>query len=386
MPLLFIAQTVFGLISLIVLGGSGYLLWSWWSGEVVVLAGDEVERLRQDWRLWLGLGLLAWSFLGRWVTVGLLAGHDVRPSRPVRAEGRQAPAGQTSNLYVEQAGQAGATSTILTHGWGMDSTIWAYARKDLGPRLSLTLWDLPGLGRSQPARDISLEAMAAELRGLLAVAGPEKVLLVGHSIGGMIIQTLARDAPEVVRDRVAGVVLLNTTYTNPLRTMVLSRLALALQKPVIEPMLRLTILLHPLAWLAAWQSYLSGMAHLANRLGFDGHVTRSQLEHTTLLATRNPPAAQARGILAMLRWDATDALRELDIPVLVIAGDKDIVTRAEAGRAIAASAPRGALEVVKDANHMGMLELAELYNGIIADFAATAASSAHRDAGLRPPA
>ena len=251
----------------------------------------------------------------------------------------------------------------------MDSTIWSYAREDLGPQLALTLWDLPGLGRSRSAREISLEAMAVELRGLITQAGDGKVVLVGHSIGGMIIQTLARDRPETVRDRVAGVVLLNTTHTNPLKTMILSRLMLALQKPVIEPMLRLTILLHPLAWLSAWQSYFSGMANLANRLGFDGHVTRSQLEHTTLLATRNPPAAQARGILAMLRWDATDAFRGLETPVLVVGGKQDIVTRPDACRVIAASAPQGTLELVDGANHMGMLELAELYDTMIAKFA-----------------
>ncbi len=103
--------------------------------------------------------------------------------------------------------------------------------------------------------------------------------------------------------------LVNTTYTNPLRTMALGGLAQALRRPLLEPMLRLTIWLQPLAWLSAWQSYLSGAAHLANRTGFSQHVTRSQLEHTTLLATRNPPAASARGNLAMFGWDADGALR-----------------------------------------------------------------------------
>ncbi len=53
-------------------------------------------------------------------------------------------------------------------------------------------------------------------------------MLVGHSIGGMTIQTLARDHPELFGREVVGVVLLNTTYTNPLKTMILPRLMQAL--------------------------------------------------------------------------------------------------------------------------------------------------------------
>src|SRR4051812_37708413 len=98
-----------------------------------------------------------------------------------------------------------------------------------------------------------------------------------------------------LRNPVAGVVLLHTTHTNPLKTMILSGLLQALQRPVLEPGMKLAIALQPLAWMLNWQSYLSGSAHLAQRLGYGKFVTRSQLEHTTLLATRNSPAVLARG-------------------------------------------------------------------------------------------
>lgn len=171
----------------------------------------------------------------------------------------------------------------------------------------------------------------------------------------------------------AGVVLINTTHTNPLKTMVLSGLAQALRRPVLEPMLRLAIWLKPLAWLSAWQGYLSGSAHLANRFGFGAYVTRSQLEHTTLLATRNDPAVQAKGNLAMFRWDAEDGLANLKVPTLVIGGDADLVTKLEASREIVASAPAATLQVVEKVNHMGFLERADVYNQAIAAFVDTLA-------------
>ena len=181
----------------------------------------------------------------------------------------------------------------------------------MATKFHVITWDLPGVGRSKGK--IGLESFAADLCAVTALAGGRKAVLVGHSIGGMTIQTLVRDDPDFIDAYVAGIVLLNTTYTNPLRTMILSPLWRALRWPLIEPLMWLAIPLLPLVWLSAWQSYLSGSAHLANRFGFGKHVSRSQLNATTLLATRNSPGAQARGNLAMFRWDATDALSKIDV-------------------------------------------------------------------------
>ena len=115
---------------------------------------------------------------------------------------------------------------------------------------------------------------------------------------------------------------------------------------------------------------------MANRLGFAGHVTRSQLEHTTLLSTRNPPGVSAKGNLAMFRWDATKALPQLKAPVLVIGGDRDIVTKLEASRTIAGTIPSAKLQVVEEVNHMGFLERADVYNRAIADFVRSVQPSA----------
>lgn len=84
--------------------------------------------------------------------------------------------------------------------------------------------------------------------------------------------------------------------------------------------------------------------------------------------TRNSPAVQARGDLAMFRWDATSALWRLSVPTLVIGGAKDIVTKPSASRTIAAAAPGARLEVIEDANHMSFLDRHEVYNAAIAKF------------------
>lgn len=382
MPLLSIARFFAALVSLAILGLAAYLLWSWWDGRLLRDAAGVLHRERETWRLWSGLALAAWSLLGRTIVTPLLARRDVRPTRATRGNGRNVDGVTGASLYLEQHGPAGAPPLIFTHGWGMDSTFWHYAKQDLGDRFRLILWDLPGLGKSRAAPGgIHLEAFAAELGGLIDGVGGARPVLVGHSIGGMTIQTLLRDRPQLHR-RLAGVVLLNMTYTNPLRTMVFSRLLSALQRPVLEPAMWLVIALQPLVWLANWQSYLSGSAHLAHRLGFGRFATRSQLEHATLLATRARPGVTARGNLAMFRWDSADALQGSPTPVLVVGGDRDIITKLEANRRIAGEAEAGRLEVVSGVNHMGPLERADLYDRLIADFALQVQLSATAD--LRP--
>lgn len=114
----------------------------------------------------------------------------------------------------------------------------------------------------------------------------------------------------------------------------------ALRRPILEPVLHLAVWLQPLAWLMAWLGYLSGHAHLANRLGFGKDVTRSQLEHTTRLATRNPPGVLAKGNLAIFQWDAETGVANIDCPILVIGAGIDIITRRRpAGGSPATPAP-----------------------------------------------
>jgi pimeloyl-ACP methyl ester carboxylesterase len=358
-----------------VLGAGGYLLWSWYDGALILNDAGDLVRVREDWRLWTAIGLLAWSLLGRFLVTLLLAGPDRRPSRRERANGHQRTGASGSTLYVEQHGPEDAPVILFTHGWGLDSTVWSYAKTDLADRFRLILWDLPGLGRSKRAagRELSLESFAADLAGLVR-STERPVVVVGHSIGGMTIQTLVRDHPEVA-NRLAGVVLLNTTYTNPLKTMIFSRTFLTL-RPALEVMMRLAIWLQPLVWLSQWQSYLSGSAHMAHRFGFGKYVTRSQLDHSALLSTRNSPGVQARGNLAMFGWDATGDIANSTSPLLVVGGDRDLITKAEASETIAATGA-GRIEIIEGVNHMGFLERADRYNQLIGDFAA----EAHRIAG-----
>ncbi len=371
MPLILLLRFWLSVASLAILAGAAYLLWSWHEGDVVRDVHGVLHLEHHGWRLWTGIALGIWSFGGgNLVLRPFLARRDRTPYAAPRGDGRLIDGVHGAKLYVEAYGSVDKPCLVLTHGWGLDSTIWATTRHELADRFRVIVWDLPSMGKSKaPNSAVTLEHFADNLERIVDYTGAAKVVLVSHSIGGMATQTLARDKPRFFQERIAGVVLLNTTYQNPLTTMIMNGVAQALRFPVIEPQFFLTMILWPLAWIGGWKSYLDGSAHLANRFGFGPNVTHGQLEHTTLLSIRNSPGAQAKGNLAMFRWNADGALRQTSVPVLVIAGRDDIVTQPRAGRHIADQLPGAEFLLVNKANHMGFLERAEVYSPAIARFA-----------------
>lgn len=149
MPLIPLLKLIFGLLSLFILAMAVWLLRTWWDGYLIPAEdGAGLVSVRDAWRLVTGLGLLAFSLLGRPIDSMLLAKNDTDPSVPRREEGSFI-GGVEASLYVERRGAESGLPLILTHGWGLDSTVGDYASRALGDRHPLIVWDLPGLGRSK---------------------------------------------------------------------------------------------------------------------------------------------------------------------------------------------------------------------------------------------
>lgn len=211
---------------------------------------------------------------------------------------------------------------------------------------------------TEPANsDYSLENLATALDEVINAASDQPVVLMGHSIGGMISLTHCKLFPKALGNRVKGLVLVNTTYTNPVRTTSMAALKTALQKPLFEPLLHLTIALSPIVRVLNWLSYMNGSAHTsAERSGFSGNETRGQLDFIAAYTPRVSPAVIARGMLAMLRYDATDTLATINVPALVITGDRDSVCKPEASEYMRSQIPAAELVTLSPAKHQALLE------------------------------
>ncbi|MEP0983853.1 alpha/beta hydrolase [Leptolyngbya sp. FACHB-17] len=367
MPLDFLLRSFAGLLSIALLGGSGYILRQWYEGE-----------WQDDRWLYLGIGLLLWSFLGFLPVLLLrrLGRDEPKPYRSSQVQRLVRPDG--SEIKVEFYGDDHAPSLILTHGWGPDSTVWYYAKKQLAQQFRVIVWDLPGLGQSKKPknRDYSLEKYARDLNAVLEIAGDQPAILLGHSMGAMVLLTFCRLFPERLEQRVAGLILVDGTYTNPLRTTILSKLLLALQKPLLEPLLYLAIVLSPLLHLTSWLSYLNGTTLLTTEIsGFTGRETRGQLNFSSLIGIKAPPGILARGVLAMFRFDETATLPKITVPTLVVVGRSDIATRPIASDRMSREVPQAQLEVLSPAGHMALMEQNSRFADIIQTFSQCCLSS-----------
>lgn len=360
MPLDFLLRLLANLVSVAILGGGAYILYEWYEGELV-----------SDRWLYLSIGLLVWSFLG-FLPILLLhrPGKDEpKPIRTSRIERIPRPDG--SEIHIEFYGSDHAPTLILTHGWGPDSTVWYYAKKQLTEQFRVITWDLPGLGKSKKPgnRDYSMEKFARDLEAVLTVAGDRPVFLLGHSMGAMILLTFCRLFPQHLNHRVAGLILVDGTYTNPLKTTTFSKLLLALQKPLLEPLLYLTIALSPLLWLTSWLSYLNGSTLLTTEIsGFTGRETRGQLNFSSLIGIKASPGVLARGVLAMFRFDETPTLPQISVPTLVVVGKSDIATRPFASDRMSQIMPAAELSVMTPGGHMALMERNQQFSEIIRAF------------------
>ena len=196
-----------------------------------------------------------------------------------------------------------------------------------------------GKSLAAESHDFSLEQMAGDLRAVVEATTSGPAILLGHSIGGMIMLTFCKLYPELLgsRDDFKLVFVHTTFYTaNPLKTMANSHRFLRVQKSLIEPLLYLQISLWPVVWAMDYLSYWNGtLDRLAKLTGFAGSETRAQLNFVALFYAQDSPATLAKGALAMLAFDATETLSKIKVPVLVVAGAEDPLTVLEASQKIA---------------------------------------------------
>lgn len=371
-PTAIVGSILMGLGSLFVLGTGSYLAYRWYDGAW------RYDPLLKDFVFEANLGLnestlllataaffVLWTLFGGWGG-RWLAWLWCRPSnqsedhaepRPTCVERIERPDG--SVLHVEITGPDDAPPVVLTHGWGLTQDAWDDVRHYLGDHFRFISWDLPGLGQSKRPdnRDYSMEALAGHLEAVLSLAGGRPAILVGHSIGGMITLSFCKHYPQDLGLRVSGLVLIHTTYTNPVRTTRFAPFYTAIEKPVLVPLLYLTMAFWPLAWLMNWMMYRNGTAHQQAYDGsFTGHQSWEELDWVALRQAKSSPSVLARGMLGMLHYDATDVLETIPVPALIVAGDRDGVCLPEASKTMHSRIPDAELLLMTPGKHMAYLE------------------------------
>jgi pimeloyl-ACP methyl ester carboxylesterase len=335
-----------------------------------------------------GVGLLAGGLLlgvGAGVTLErTLVGRDRRRKDPEAGEPfgaiRGTPTKLTSHdgtrLYVEELGQG--PCLVFAHGFSLTQDAWHYQRRDLPERFRCVFYDQRGHGRSGRPRkhDYSLPALAGDLKAVLDWTGEERVVIVAHSMGGIATLQLAEQFPEELAARVAGLVLVGSTYLDTVRGMTAA----------------------VSAWGSAWaqRTLITGAFRFMGQDPARARQLRRRGSDLGYLGTRlfgfgsNPSPSQVAFIdRALADFDLSESLEAVDVPALIVVGDKDRLTPPAAARHMAEKIPGARLLVLEDAGHCAFLEGYEVLNAEIAAFAdevlppAGAAARRRRRGGVR---
>jgi len=266
---------------------------------------------------------------------------------------------ETARLAVDEAG-AGGRPLLLVHGF-------TGARVDFADHLESLAdagwWvvapDLRGHGESwQPADEAaySFAHFATDLWALVDALGWARLVLLGHSMGGMIAQVAALQRP----DALDGLVLMDTTHGPLDLDRALAELGAQIVRDGGMPAVK--------AVLDAMgdDAPLTTPAHerlLAERPGY------RELGDTKFLGSSPHMYASMLGQL-LDQDDRLDELARLEVPTLVLVGEQDEPFLA-ASEAMAAAVPGARLGVIPDAGHSPQFENPDAWRKAMLDFLAT---------------
>ncbi|HEX2571574.1 MAG TPA: alpha/beta fold hydrolase [Polyangia bacterium] len=230
---------------------------------------------------------------------------------------------------------------LLVHGAGSSSVVWMNAVKRIAPRRRAVAPDLPGHGQSDPWHDVSIDLYRDAVGTIAANLGLQRVVLVGHSMGGAVALRVALAWPE----RVAALVLVCTAARLPAPVELLA----ALER---DP-------LHMSEWMA--------------RLSFAPATPRELVERWQAVAWTAPPETLLADLRAAGGFNVSGDLSRLRMPALVVGGMDDLLTPPALSKDLADGLPNARLLLVPQAGHMAHLEQPDRFHAALDPFLAEVA-------------
>ena len=250
-------------------------------------------------------------------------------------------------LSYEAAGDPALQPLVFLHGIGGAARAWRGQLAAFSDRYRAIAWDMPGYGGSALLPSVSIAALADALRDFLQEIGAAKPILVGHSIGGMIVQQLLAKSPDIA----SAVVLAQTSpaFGKPDGDW---------QKAFIEARL---------GPLDRGETLVSLAPTLVKELvGDDPDISGMELARDCMACVPEPTYRAT--MLALMGFDLRDALKSISVPTLVLSGSKDKNAPAPMMAKMATYVPSARYIELEGVGHLANLERPAAFNAALDSF------------------
>jgi pimeloyl-ACP methyl ester carboxylesterase len=285
----------------------------------------------------------------------------VTPRLPLRIETRRVTSFDGTDIayHVTPAPFEGAKIVVLASGLGGPHLAWRAQIEYLSDRYRFITWDYRGLYRSKrPSPDVpDAYSIAHHVGDLQAILGAERIehgALIGWSMGVQVVLEAFRKMPGFAQ----ALVLLNGTYRRPLETLrslpgvgrlfpSLVTLAGRVHSVTARVTRRATRQPETVSWL--------------KRLGLLGRTLDEEVyaELARSLGELDM-AVFFKNLHAIDAHDAEEVLEQVDVPTLLITGDRDVFTPRALAQAMARRIPKAEILVVRGGTHYTAIEFPEL--------------------------
>ena len=244
-------------------------------------------------------------------------------------------------------GNDGRRAVVFIHGIGGSARVWdpqmaAFAAAGFRP----VPLDMPGYGARPAVTTMDFEELAADVEAAIGQQGALKPVLVGHSMDGMVVQTMLRRRPDAYH----AAILVGTSpaFGNPQGDF---------QKAFVDARLAPLASGRTMAELAP--EMVGGM--MGPRPDAEGRA----LAIATMAAT--PAATYSAAVLCLVNFDERANLGAIRVPVLCVAGEHDRNAPSQMMERMASRIPGARFRLLPGVGHLPNCEAPALFNAAILD-------------------
>lgn len=268
-------------------------------------------------------------------------------------------------LYYSVEGPKEGEPLLFCYGLVCSPLQWKYQMEHFKKTHRVIFLDYRGHGQSarpEDPRSVTIESCARDLLELLDELEIPQVSVLGHSLGVNIILDLYRLAPE----RVKALVLANGTPKDPFETMFHHNFL-----QVFFPLIQKAQSFFPDYLQKFWASQGTNPINqeFVARAGFNPKYAKREDINEYLRLTSTVDLDIFLNLLDdFMKTDCTHWLQEVNVPVLVIGGDKDLITPVKNQKIFAQLIPEAEFQIIREGSHCPQMEKPDLVNEILTQF------------------